>query len=259
MPVNILIIEDEPYAADALRSIVCSLWPEANVEPPIDSVEDAIAYIQSGKKIDLMFADIHLSDGHAFEIFASTSDFIPVIFTTAYDQYAIKAFEVNSIDYLLKPVSREQVQRALDKYEKQYQYTVRTEETHLAQLRKIQELITRAGVYKENFLIPFRGRMLPISVKDFAWFEIRNGVVTGTLFDKKSYIMEERSLEELAQVIDPDLFYRANRQYLINKLSVKEIAQYINGKLVVVVLPAPSQQVIVSREKATHFKSWMSR
>ncbi|THU39849.1 response regulator transcription factor [Niastella caeni] len=252
---NILIVEDEPYAAKQLKQIVSACRPGVCFVPEIDNVEDAVHYLRSGQAIDLIFMDIHLADGQAFEIFESVQTFVPIIFTTAYDQYAIRAFKVNSVDYLLKPVSKENVEAALAKFERQYQ------SNHpipgIDYIKLLHSLISNNKVYKENFLVPFKDKLLPVSVKEFAWFEIKNGVVIGTKFDKTNLVLEERSLEELAQIINPQQFYRANRQYLINRMAVKEVAQYFNGKLLAVLLPSPPQSIVISREKTYQFKEWM--
>jgi two-component system response regulator LytT len=252
---KVLIIEDELNAARQLRELIIACRPLASFEPDIDNVEDAVSYFKLIDSVDLVFLDINLSEGLAFQIFESSEIFVPVIFTTAYDQYAIKAFEVNSIDYLLKPVSKSALEKALAKFDKNLQFQkLNSNAVYLEQLRK---LFSATKIYKENFLVPFKDKLVPVPAKDFAWFELKNSVVLGTRFDKTSLVMEERSLDELSQLLSPEFFYRANRQYLINKVAVKEIAQYFNGKLVATLIPAPAAPVVISREKAYQFKEWM--
>lgn len=253
---NILIVEDEPHAAKHLRETIASCDSRAVFYPEIDNVEDVIAFLQSSRPVDLIFMDIHLSDGQAFEIFDVVKTNLPVIFTTAYDEYAIKAFEVNSIDYLLKPITKERVQKALTKFQSKNEGIPLL--LHNADIRKLQTLLAETRVYKESFLVPFKDKLLPVPVSDFAWFEIKNGVVIGTQFSKTSVVLEERSLEELIAVINPRKFCRANRQYLINKDAIKELTHYFNGKLLLQLNPAPNQQITVSRERATNFKNWLS-
>ena len=252
---KILIVEDEPNAARQLKELIVACETSATFEPDIDNVEDAISWFQSGKTADLVFMDIHLSDGLAFQIFESLETFVSIIFTTAYDQYAIKAFEVNSIDYLLKPISKEKLEKALSKAKKQRQF----QPLNLAHLNleRLQKMFSETKIYKENFLVPFRGKLLPVPAKDFAWFEIKNSVIIGTRFDKTSLILEERSLDELTKLVNPEYFYRSNRQFLINRTAIKEVAQYFNGKLHVTMFPAPSEAVVISREKSSDFKEWM--
>lgn len=254
---NVLIIEDEPNAARQLMEMIASYRPSTSFAPVIDSVDAANTYLRTNHTTDLIFLDIHLSDGHAFDLFESMEINCPIIFSTAYDQYAIRAFEVNSLDYLLKPISEERLQKAIDKFEKQ---RILHQQDYLnpAYLERIHKLLTATTNYKETLLIPYRDRLLPLQVKDFAWFEIRNGVVSGTGLDGTAHILEERSLDELAKYIHPSQFYRANRQFLINRLALKEVHQHFNGKLLLKIHPEPKEKIIVSREKAAQFKMWVT-
>lgn len=254
---KILIIEDEPHSARQLQEMIIRLLPAARFEPVIDNVEEAIAWFRKGVQADLLFLDIHLSDGLAFEIFESVNSFLPIIFTTAYDQYAIRAFEVNSIEYLLKPIRPDRLEKALQKAEQYLQQSRPLIDT--AQLQQLQMLLSQRSTYRENFLIAFKDRFLPIPVADFAFFEIRNGLVVGTLFNKSIHSLEERSLEDLAGLINPQQFFRVNRQYIVNRAAIREVAQYFNGKLLASLQPAPAEKIIISRERAGSFKEWMSR
>ncbi|UYQ91972.1 LytTR family DNA-binding domain-containing protein [Chitinophaga horti] len=244
---NILIIEDEPNAAQQLMKMIKACRPLFQFSPVIDSVEAAVQHLQHQHAPDLIFLDIHLSDGHAFDIVAHIDLPCPVIFTTAYDEYALKAFEVNSIDYLLKPIAPERVTKAITKFEQ-----------HYASRPRFQQLLPERGHYKQSFLVPFKDKLLPVRVSDFAWFEINNAVVSGVKFDGTVHILEERSLDALVKHIDPRQFYRANRQLIINKAALKEVAQYFNGKLLVKTLPQPREKIIISRDKVTQFKSWVT-
>lgn len=254
---DILIIEDEPNAARQLQEMIVACRPLARVGPVIDSLRDAVSYLGEGDLPDLIFLDIHLADGHAFDLFDRIELPCPVIFTTAYDQYAVKAFEVNSLDYLLKPMSEERLRKALDKFDQQATGHQRGkfEEGYLYQLRT---LLSAASNYRQSFLIPYKDKLLPVQVKDFAWFGIQQGVVSGTRLDGTFHLLEERSLDELTKSLDPSQFYRANRQFLINKAALKEVVHYFNGKLLVKLNPEPSEKVIISREKVTQFKSWVT-
>jgi two-component system LytT family response regulator len=248
---NVLIIEDEPNAAKQLQEMITACRPLAHFGPVIDSVEAAVTYLRQAHALDIIFLDIHLSDGHAFDLFDAVDLLCPVIFTTAYDQYAVKAFEVNSIDYLLKPMTEERVRKALDKFDKHGA-------VNQPYLDRLDKLLMGSNTYKQSFLIPYKDKLLPVPVKDFAWFEIQQSVVSGTKLDGVSYILEERSLDELTKQIDPRQFYRANRQFLINKAALKEVVQYFNGKLLLKLSPQPQEKVIVSREKVTQFKLWVT-
>jgi len=207
---HILIIEDEPNAARQLVALIAAYRPESTFVPVIDNVDAAKIYLNGSNTPDLIFLGIRLSDGHAFDLFETKEINCPVIFSTAYDQYAIRAFEVNSLDYLLKPVSEERLQRAIDKIEKQGMLQ-QQDYLYSGYLEHIQTLLTANKGYKETLLIPYRDRLLPLQIKDFSWFEIRNGVVSGTAVSGTAYILEDRSLDELAKYINPAQFHRASR------------------------------------------------
>ena len=252
---KILIVEDEPHAARQLQQIILECRPEAVIVAVSETVEEAVRLLGTPENFDLIFLDIHLADGHSFEIFNAVDVQIPVIFTTAYDQYAIRAFEVNSVDYLLKPVHPAMVEKAILKFEKLWQEAKPA--STMIDLRELKELLFRGARYRENFLIPFQDKLLPVAAKDIAWFDVRNGRIVGTQFNNTSLVLEERSIDDLMEQLDPWLFYRANRQYLINRHAVKTVTHHFNGKLLASLVPVPSEPVIVSREKASAFKLWM--
>ncbi|MEE6188061.1 Sensory transduction protein LytR [Mycovorax composti] len=251
---NIAIIEDEKHAAERLIKMIAEILPQANFYPPIDNIDEAISLLNASKQIDLIFLDIHLADGNAFEIFKSVPLHFPIIFTTSYDQYALKAFELNSIDYLLKPIQKEKLQRAIDKF------LNRKEKFMLNQLiaEQLSKMITSAPpIYKETFLITFRDKLIPVPVKEFALFEIKNGVIYGYCENGKVYTLEERSLDELSQQLNPKYFFRTNRQFIVNKKAIKEASHYFNGKLLLNISINLKEKIIISREKAAEFKKWM--
>lgn len=254
---DVLIIEDEPNAARQLQDMISQCRPMVRFGPFIDSVDAAVLYLSEAHTVNLIFLDVHLSDGHAFNVFEKVEVTCPVIFTTAYDQYAIKAFELNSIDYLLKPMTLEKVRRALEKFDRHWSRR-QTGELNGAYLDRLQALLSGREEYKQSFLIPYKDKLLPVPVKDFAWFEIQQGVVSGTRLDGVVHILEERSLDELTKCLDPRQFYRANRQFLINKSALKEVVHYFSGKLLIRMVPQPSEKVIISREKVTQFKNWVT-
>jgi len=254
---DILIIEDELNAARQLQEMITACRPLARFGPVIDSLRDAVSYLNNENSPDLIFLDIHLADGHAFDLFDHIDLTCPVIFTTAYDQYAVKAFEVNSLDYLLKPMAEERVRKAMDKFD-QHTASRQSDKLDGAYLDRLQRLLSAGNNYRQSFLIPYKDKLLPVQVKDFAWFEIQQGVVSGTRLDGTLYLLEERTLDELTKSLDPRQFYRANRQFIINRAALKEVVHYFNGKLLVRLNPEPSEKVIISREKVTQFKSWVT-
>lgn len=252
---KIAIIEDEERAVQQLKSLLPHALPAAEVVAVIETVEEAVAWLSERPTVDLLFLDIHLADGACFSIFEQCTMDVPVIFTTAYNQYAIKAFEVNSIDYLLKPVRKERLQQALDKFRRLIPQ--RQGVPAQQQLQRITREITKAGGYKRHFLIPHKDRLIPVQADEFAFFEIRGGVVRGITFDKKHWLLEE-SLDELADELCPEAFYRANRQFLVSRRAIKEIEHYFNGRFCLHLLPNPDEPVLVSKAKAGKFREWMA-
>lgn len=253
---KVLIIEDEEHAASHLINLLRVIEPDVEVTGVIDNTEEAAEFLETQPPADLIFLDIHLSDGLSFTIFDHIRVDFPVIFTTAYDEYAIRAFELNSVDYLLKPVNKERLQTAVGKYRRLEQRNGR--EINKQLLGRLTELMKEGRNYRQSFLVPFRDRLLPVPTVDFAWFELSNGVVRGMKFDSKMLTMEERSLDELSEVLDPKLFYRANRQVLVNREAIREIAYFFNGRLYLKVVPSPEEKILISRAKAAIFREWMS-
>ncbi|MRG45806.1 response regulator [Chitinophaga sp. SYP-B3965] len=249
---RILIIEDEENAARQLESQIRDLVAFPEFTGVIDNVEDAAALLATKPRIDLIFLDINLSDGLSFEIFKDVQVDIPVVFTTAYDQYAIRAFELNSIDYLLKPIRKEKLQQALDKY---FRLENRSQ---VYTLEQVSKLLAVQPNYKRNFLVPYKDKLIPVNVDEFAWFELHGGTVKGVRLDKTILIMEEKSLEELSDVLDPGKFYRANRQYLISRHVIKEVEHYFSGRLYLKTDPATGDKLLVSKAKAGDFRQWMN-
>lgn len=250
---RIAIIEDEESAVQQVKSLLPEVIAGAEVVAVMDSVEEAVAWLTTRPVVDVIFLDIHLADGSCFCIFEQCKVNIPVIFITAYDQYAIQAFEVNSIDYLLKPVRKERLQQAVDKFQRLNRNNQLISEQ---QLLRIARELTKANHYKRHFLIPYKDRLIPVNVDEFAWFEIKGGVVRGITFDKKHWLLEE-SLDELAEELDPEVFYRANRQFLVSRKAIKEIEYYFNGRFCLHLLPDPDEPVLISKAKAGKFREWM--
>ncbi|MEN2436743.1 LytTR family DNA-binding domain-containing protein [Weeksellaceae bacterium A-14] len=250
-----LIIEDEPYAAQQLQEMITAYYKDAVFYPIIDSVEDAVSFLKKERDFDLIFLDIHLSDGQAFEIFESVQTNRYIIFTTAYDQYALKAFGLNSVDYLLKPIQKDKLEKALQKFENNNHSFYFTKN----ELQRLKQILSGQKIYKENFLVAFKDKWIPVSVESIAFFEIKNGVVVGIKFDKSVVVFEERSLEDLASQLNPHLFFRANRQYLVSRKAIKEITQYFNGKILLSLSLEVSDPIVISREKSSDFKQWMGK
>jgi two-component system, LytTR family, response regulator LytT len=253
---NVLIIEDEPLAADRLRQLLSQADASMQVVGVNDSVEASVAWLQSHPKPDLILMDIELSDGQSFAIFDQVAVTTPVIFTTSYDEYAIQAFKVNSIDYLLKPVKPEDLQAAINK--------LKTIGNHLpfAQSAAVEQLLRHLhrpeAAYRERFLVKSGQRYFSIEVDDIAYFFFRNRVTFLKTWKKESYYIDY-VMDELEEMLPPQDFFRANRQYLVHVKSVKDIHPFFNNKLKLTLHPAAEEDVLVSRERAADFKNWMGK
>lgn len=250
---KIVIIEDEKAAAENLKYLLSEIDPNMRVDTVLDTVSSAVDYFSQKPDIALAFFDIHLADGNSFEIFNQVEINIPIIFTTAYDEYAIKAFKVNSIHYLLKPIDEEELIEAVEKFKSNRQILPITEEFK----QIISNISKESKSYKTAFLIQKQDRLIPIDVQDIAYFTIELGQVWAHTFHKKSYAIDGK-LEEVEAVLDPRLFFRANRQYIVQRKAIESLTVYINGKLILDLHPKPEERVVVSKSKAPQLKSWMS-
>ncbi len=247
--IKIVIIEDEPAAASQLKFLLQELGIKHQISVVIETVGEGIKWFTSNESPDLIFSDIQLADGISFEIYEQIQLQTPIIFTTAFDEYAIRAFKLNSIDYLLKPIDEDSLRFAVEKY--QNRQLVKQE--ILNELLKEQAFVPKN--YRKSFLIKYRDKLLPIKTNEFAFFVIDNGLVFGQLHDGKKYIMDFK-LEELENQLDPVDFIRANRQYILSRKSIVEIESYFNSRVNVKVHPAAAFPVIISKEKVTLFKKW---
>lgn len=252
---NILIIEDEEHAVRQLRSLIEECIENPHIRAVIDNVEEAVGFLEANFSLDLIFLDIYLADSISFEIFQRINVDTPIIFTTAYDEYAIRAFDVNSIDYLLKPIRKEKLRKAMEKFHRLENRQNAVLDTEA--VKKLTDLIRTPATYKQSFLLSYRDRLIPVHVRDFAWFEIKNDVVRGTTFDHRQFMMDE-TLQELEDQLNPSLFYRANRQFLVGFPSIIDIEHYFNGRLLLNINPEPDEKILVSKARAQEFKKWMS-
>ncbi len=254
MEMRVVIVEDELAASDNLAYLLHSIDDSIEILKVLDSVAASVDYFTKPNNAELVFMDIHLADGISFEIFDRAKISIPVIFTTAYDQYALKAFKVNSIDYLLKPIDQEELGEALE------QFTLQSKDRSISehQMNGLLDLI-KVGkpTYKSTFLVSQRDQLVPLKIENIAYFRIESGIVWATTLNNMSYSIDSK-LEEIEEEIDPSLFYRANRQFIIKKDVIAKIKYYFNGKLIVSVNPDCAERIVISKAKATDFKNWMA-
>jgi len=247
-----IIVEDEMLAARNLQAILNELG-NVQVIAVLDSITETVEWFSCNPQPDLMFLDIHLADGSAFEIFDRTEIRCPVIFTTAYDEYALKAFKVNSIDYLLKPIDMVAVQRALKKLQ-----GLTVTDNMQEVVNKLMASFRATSTWKTHFLVPAKGdKLIPVQASDIAFFYIDNGLVKAVTFDEKSFRFEH-TLDELAEMLDPNTFFRANRQFIISRKAIKDIDLWFNNRLSVnLKIPVP-EKILISKARISEFKNWFS-
>ncbi|MDR0795239.1 MAG: LytTR family DNA-binding domain-containing protein [Tannerella sp.] len=249
-----VIVEDEIIAAQNLQRLIAQVNRHIEIIAILKSIEDGIEWFSLNPNPDLVFMDIHLSDGASFSIFEKVKIHAPIIFTTAYDEYALKAFEVNSIDYLLKPINRKDLERAIHKFSQLNKTQTGNEDLIANMLSMFQK--EKTG-YKTNFLIPHKDKFIPLYVNDIAYIYSENKMAKMVTFDKRTFY-ESASLDEIQRQIDPARFFRANRQFIISHKAIKDIAVWFDGKLSVNLIVEIPEKIIVSRLRASELKEWYS-
>jgi two-component system, LytTR family, response regulator LytT len=253
---NVLIIEDEDLAAKRLKKMLELEIPGIQVHGPIDTVKNAISHLSEHRDYDLIFLDIQLADGRSFSIFESVEINTPVIFTTAYDEFAIKAFDLNSIDYLLKPIQQLKLHNSIEKYRKLKGLFNNENQNILTDLLATFKHQS-ANSFQSRFLVSKGDTLLPVNITDIAYFQAEDKVVFIILNDNTRLILNY-SLDVLEQKVDPKLFFRVNRQYLVSAPSIRKVHYYFNYKLKLELNPQTEGEVVVSKLKTADFKSWMN-
>ncbi|MDV3947046.1 DNA-binding response regulator [Elizabethkingia anophelis] len=250
---NILIIEDERPNAERLKRLILGIKPQANILSVLESVSESVEWLDSHEKPDLIMMDIKLSDGLSFEIFDKTQLVdVPIIFTTAYDEYAIKAFKQYSIDYLLKPVDKDELAMAFEKYD---QLDIMVNKATNPSIEKLLDEF-RPKNYRTRFLLSYRDGFKTVMVSDVLYFYSEQKITKARLTDGTDEIIPH-TMDELEQQLDPKLFFRANRQFIICINAVQHVYNYFNNKLKVTMRKNTDVEIIVSRDKAPLLKNWM--
>lgn len=251
---KILIIEDEKHNASRLQRLLADISPEFEVVGVLETVKESINWLKKEVAPDVILMDIRLSDGLSFDIFEKADVVNPVIFTTSYDEYAVRAFKVNSIDYLLKPIEKEELEAALEKADIE-----RKKNTPGLDLEQLLHLFReKAPVFRKRFLLPgFNGYKI-ISVGEIAYIFTEQKITCLVTHEGNSEIVGQ-TMDELEDELDPDVFFRANRQFIIHIDGVGMIQNDMNGKLKVSLKQDRSVEIIVSREKAPLLKRWIDR
>jgi two-component system LytT family response regulator len=261
-PLRILVFEDEYPAAERLQRLLAQAAPDAQVLAVLDTVASALAWLASHPAPDLILSDIQLADGLSLDVFAQTVVRSPVIFTTAYDQYALQAFRTNSIDYLLKPLKLPELQAALAKLRFfNEELKLKKEELPEANFsfsieRLLDALPRPQRPYKTRFLVRQGETLLPLATTEVAWCWSRHETVTLATHDGRRFVVDY-TLEQLEGLLDPGQFFRLNRQLIAQLPAVRRLVPHFGGKLLVELSPAPTDEVVVSKEKAGAVKSWL--
>lgn len=258
---ELLIFEDEPLAAERLEDLVKKNHPDWEIAGVAQSNQQAIALLQEGVNYDLILCDIQLTDGHSFEIFKQVEVTKPVIFTTAYDQFALESFQHNSIDYILKPINEKRLEEAFQKYQlltqsQGKQKRVQLTEDVINQMLSLQ----RQNQYKKRFISKLGNKIVFKSVDEVAYFYAEGKIVYLKEKGTGNRFIINHSLEELEQqLLDPSLFYRINRSIIVNLDSLLEMKTYHNGRLKLLVNAENDIDIIVARERVSHFKNWINQ
>jgi len=251
---NILIVEDEGIAAERLIGLIKQLEPNTSVVGQVDSVKSAVRWFGANNAPDLAFFDIQLADGHSFEIFEQINVTCPIIFTTAYDQYAIQAFKVNSIDYLLKPIKKEDLTRALDKFKlSRPTTTVQPDVQALISLMQLQ-----SNYYKERFVIKVGEHLKSVNTADVAVFYSQDKASYLQTLTGQKYLLDQ-TLDQIESVVDPKQFFRISRKYIVNVRGISDMLSFTNSRLKLRISHFPDEEVVVARERVGEFKEWLDR
>ena len=248
-----VIIEDEKLAQERLEDLIKQIDPSIEVAAKITSVEASVKWLKKNKP-DLIFLDIQLEDGLSFKIFDKMTIDVPVIFTTAYDQYAIKAFKLNSIDYLLKPIRKTELEEALNKYK-----NIKT--SYLRDFEDIfKSIVNKEVSYKKRFLIQYGQKIKKVEIEEIAYFYAMEKNVFMTTFEGSNYPVNY-SLDKLADVIDPEKYFRINRKMIINFDAIKNMIPYSRSRIKIELNPSDPKKVeaLVSVERVSSFKEWLDK
>ncbi|MEI7504043.1 MAG: LytTR family DNA-binding domain-containing protein [Paludibacter sp.] len=250
---KILIIEDEQPAAKRLEKMLLEIAPDFEIVHRCDSIESSVLFFKSGIIPDLVMLDVQLGDGLSFEIFKQVEISCPVIFTTAYDEYAIKAFELNSIDYLLKPISKEKLEKSIEKFKKLNQQAVQSDWKTLASLMDKEK-----REYKQRFLVYVGEHLLSVQTSDIAYFYSVEKSTFLTTKAGKSYPLD-LSLEKLEGMLSPKDFFRINRQYITSFESIRKMSVLSKSRIKLTLEPLPSDEILISNARTRYFREWLDR
>ena len=255
---KVLIVEDESMAAKRLANLLEKINPEIEILAKLDSVKRTVNWLKENPQPDLLFFDIQLADGLSFEILEQVEVSSPIIFTTAFDEYAIQAFKVNSIDYLLKPIDPADLESALEKYEARFKPSApeRNSGMDMMLIQQAMQMLTKQ--YKERFVVKIGEHIHTIATSETAYFFSQEKATYLQTKEKNRYIIDY-TMEQVEQLVDPQKFFRINRKYLVSLEAVKDIITYSNSRLRLILIHTDETDAIVSRDKVQDFKKWLDR
>jgi len=253
---NILIIEDEKLAANRLSALIKNLDDAVKIVGTPDSIKASVAWFSSNPQPDLTFMDIQLADGLSFEIFERVAVSCPVIFTTAFDEYALRAFKVNSIDYLLKPIDTDELSRAMEKFRNLHHDSSKPESVAAPVMDRVLQMLTKS--FKSRFLVRAGEHIKTIPAEQVTFFYSMEKATFLNTIENKEYDIDY-TLEELEGLLNPELFFRINRKYIVSMGAIRDIINYTNSRLKLKLVNSTDNEIIVSREKVAEFKNWLDR
>ena len=253
---KVFIIEDEQLGVDRLQKLLLEINPGIQVLGSSESIKSAVTWLKTHEHPDLLFMDIELADGQSFEIFKKVAITCPVIFTTSFDEYALQAFKVNSIDYLLKPVKKQELRESLEKYKEVKQLYTKDQSININTL--IKELKNQSQAFRSRFLVKQGQRLISVDISDIAYFYVNGRLSFLKTWTNGKFIVEY-SLDDLETMVDPLNFMRINRSFIVHIKAVDKVHTYLTGKLKLELKPPVDEEVTVSRENASAFKAFMGK
>ncbi|MEO1487570.1 MAG: LytTR family DNA-binding domain-containing protein [Bacteroidota bacterium] len=245
-----IIVEDEEFASKRLALLISELAPDLEIAAVLSSVQEAKQWFEGNQLPDLIFLDIQLNDGYGFDILDELEDHPPVIFTTAYNEFAIRGFKYNGLDYLLKPIVKADLKVALEKFEKNITRSAAPQQN----MQELKDLFRKE--FKHRFMVKVGNQFRSFNVADIAYFKSMDGMIFLHTHSSQSYPIEY-TIDQLENILNPIQFFRVNRKFMVSVESVVEIHSYFNSRLLLKLLPKEEEQVIVSRERTTNFKKWL--
>ncbi|WP_300596665.1 LytTR family DNA-binding domain-containing protein [Niabella sp.] len=253
---RVLIIEDEELAVKKLEKTLLTVDPSIEVMGVADSIKNAVDWLDSNPDPDLILMDIELSDGQSFEIFNLTEIKVPVIFTTSYDEFALKAFKVNSVDYLLKPVQKDELRKALEKFRQNF--SKRDEPMGFEHLVKELQQKLQLKEYRKRFLVKSGSRLVSVDIDEIAYFYSDGRLIFFKTKDQRKFIVDY-TMEDLENMLNPAEYFRISRSFFVSIGCIEKIDDYFGNRLILQLKPAVEKEALVSRERVTDFKIWMGK